>query len=58
MRTAVDILKRHVFTRLWCGLIVCLIFSSDCVYGQREEASVDAWNQTPTFFLSSMHPIA
>ena len=51
MRSAVDILKRHVFTRFWCGLTVCLIFSVDCIYGQREEASVDAESNTHILFV-------
>ena len=55
---AVDTLKRHVFTRLWCGLIVCLIFSSDCVY--TSSATMLQWmrNQTHTSCLSLMHPTA
>ena len=51
MRAAVDIAKRHVPTRLWCGLMVCLLFGVDCAYGQREEASVDVEANTHILFV-------
>ena len=51
MRAAVDIAKCHVLTRLWCGLMVCLFFSVNCAYGQREEASVDAEANTHILFV-------
>ena len=51
MHAAVDIAKCHVLTRLWCGLMVCLFFSVNCAYGQREEASVDAEANTHILFV-------
>ncbi len=51
MRAAVDIARRHVLTRLWCGLMVCLLFGVDCAYGQRQEASVDAEANTHILFV-------
>ena len=51
MRAAVDIAKCHMLTRLWCGLMVCLFFSVNCVYGQREEASVNAEAITHILFV-------
>ena len=51
MRTAIDIAKSHVLTRLCCGLMVCLLFRVDCAYGQRQGASVDAEANTHILFV-------